>query len=188
MPPENEDPRTGTLEHLGGASGPPGVAEPFASRREQGPPDAKGGWRQALSRVQSGAREEGLADLEEAFESDGLDPECQSAYALGLALVRGRFPEAVVLAQQAVRTDHRNPGLYLNLARIQEISGSRGDAVQTLIRGLRAAPEDAGLLEARAALGLRHRVWLRFLPRSHWLNRWVGVLSARLRRLISRAS
>ena len=109
MPPENEDPRTGTLEHLGGASGPPGVAEPFASRRDQGPPDAKGGWRQALSRVQSGAREEGLVDLEEAFEIAGLDPECQSAYALGLALVRGRFPEAVVLAQQAVRTDHRNP-------------------------------------------------------------------------------
>ncbi|NRA01477.1 MAG: hypothetical protein HRU00_02635 [Myxococcales bacterium] len=187
MRPENEEARTGTVQQTGGASGSAGAAEPFGSVSQEGPPDAKRSWRHALSLIESGAHEEGLAELEQAFEVDGLDPECQSAYALGLALAHGRFPEAVVLAQQAARSDHRNPGLYLNLARIHLIAGSRADAVQCLTRGLRAVPEHAGLLEARAELGFRHRIWLRFLPRGHWLNRGLGLLSARLRLRISDA-
>ena len=72
--------------------------------------------------------------------------------------------------------------LYLNLAKIHLASGSRAMAFQTLARGLRIAPDHEGLSAARAALGLRQRPWLRFLPRSHILNRSLGAVRARLAR------
>ncbi len=135
-----------------------------------------------LALLAEGCLEEGLAELERAYEARGGNPDCQSGYALGLALVRGRFPEAVTLAEQAVRGDYENPELYLNLAKIHLASGSRAMAFQTLARGLRIAPDHEGLSAARAALGLRQRPWLRFLPRSHILNRSLGAVRARLAR------
>lgn len=164
------------------------ASDPFPGALGEGSPELKEGWRAGLSLIESGAHEEGLARLEEAYETDALDPECQSAYALGLALACGRLPESVVLAQQAVRTDHHNPRLYLNLSRIHLACGSRADALQTLARGLRVAPEHPGLQQARAELGLRNRIWFSFLPRAHWLNRGLGILRACVRRQFSRAT
>lgn len=103
----------------------------------------------------------------------------RSAYALGLALVKGQFLGAVELARGAVREEFYNAELYLNLARIYEAFGFKAEAIRYLRRGLMVDPNDQGIRNKLAHFGERRRPPLRFLPRGHWMNRVLGRIQAR---------
>jgi tetratricopeptide (TPR) repeat protein len=119
---------------------------------------------------------EAFEHLTRAYLADPESPRRRSAYALGLALLRGQFVAGIELARRAVQEACGDPDLYLDLARIHLALGAKAEAVRNLRRGLMVAPEHPRLNGELAKLGLRRTPPLRFLPRNHVLNRGLGRL------------
>lgn len=129
--------------------------------------------------------EEGRADA--AFEhfraAHGLQRGCarySSFYGLCLALVERRFNKGVELCRAAVKDEFFNPELYLNLARVHLDFGFKSEGLRYLRRGLMIDPANAAIAAELARLGQRRRPVLRFLPRRHLLNRWLGRVRTRV--------
>ena len=124
--------------------------------------------------------QDGLEHLSRAYLTDPQNACYRSAYALALALVRQQFSGAVELARGAIRQEFYNPELYLNLARIYLAFDFKAEAIRFLKRGLMVDPDCESLQGGLAELGIRRRPPLRFLPRTHAANRFLGRLHARL--------
>lgn len=106
-------------------------------------------------------------------------PLCCSYLAYCLAKVRGQYPEAVSLCQDAVKAEPANPLHYLHLGRIYEMAGQRRKALAILRQGLRCEDTSAVLREL-TLLGERKPPLFRGLSRSHPLNKYLGITLNRL--------
>jgi tetratricopeptide (TPR) repeat protein len=111
----------------------------------------------------------------EAVPSSGL-----ASYALCLGHSR-ELSRGLQLCKKAQRADPRNPHIYWCLAQLQLLAKSRKDAIETVERGLRAAPDNFLLLRMRKKLGVRQSPPLPFLQRNHALNVRLGRLMHRLK-------
>jgi tetratricopeptide (TPR) repeat protein len=135
--------------------------------------------RRGIALLEAGHGHDGFEHLSRAYLSDPQSARYRSAYALGLALVRGQFLGAAELARAAIRQEFYNPDLYLNLGRIYLAFEFKAEAIRFLKRGLMVDPENELLQSQLAELGVRRRPPLPFLPRSHRANRLLGRLHAR---------
>jgi len=143
-------------------------------------------YQKGLRLLQQGAHPDAYDHLSRAYLAAPQEATYRSAYALGLALIRGQFLGAVELARGAVREEFYNPDLYLNLAKIYEAFGFKAEAIRYLKRGLMVDPEAEELRCMLDRFGVRRRPPLRFLPREHLANRLLGRLHARLAAAIDR--
>jgi len=125
--------------------------------------------------VEAGDAEAALACLRVAQESDSHNARIQSYYGLCLGLVDRRFEEAVELCQSAAKREFFNPDLYLNLARLYLGFGFKSEAIRYLRRGRMIDPANSAIERSLRELGDRMPPVLRFLPRRHPLNRWLGT-------------
>jgi tetratricopeptide (TPR) repeat protein len=132
-------------------------------------------------------RPEAFEHLSRAYLADPDSPRRRSAYALGLALVRGQFVAGIELARRAVQQSCSDPELYLDLARIHLALGAKAEAVRYLRRGLMVDPEHRRLASELARLGVRRAPPLPFLPRGHMLNRLLGRMQSWLTSPLSAA-
>jgi hypothetical protein len=101
-----------------------------------------------------------------------------------LALSLGHSQElrrGVELCKRALISEPRNPYIYWCMAKLQLLGRSRKDAIDTVERGLRAAPDNFILLRLRKQLGFRQSPPLPFLNRNHGLNVRLGRLMHRLK-------
>ncbi len=135
--------------------------------------------RRGLELLERGQGPDALAHLSRAYLTNPQSARYRSSYALALALVRRQFLGAVELARAAIRQEFYNPELYQNLARIHLAFDCKAEAIRFLKRGLMVDPEHEALQKLMAGLGVRRRAPLRFLPRSHLVNRLLGRLQAR---------
>lgn len=129
-----------------------------------------------------GDPERALAYLRSAYEREPENAAIRSHYALCMGLVERRFGESVDLCQSAAKQEFFNPDLYLNLARLHLGFGFKSEGIRFLRRGLMIDPGNARIVEALKHLGDRRSPVLRFLPRRHPLNRWLGAARARVSR------
>ena len=136
--------------------------------------------RRGLALLEAGHGHEGFEHLSRAYLTDPQNARYRSSYAMALAFVRGQFLGAVELARAAVRQEFYNPELYLNLARIYLAFDFKADAIRFLRRALMVDPENEAVNAKLATLGVRRRPPLRFLPRGHMLNRFLGRAHARV--------
>jgi tetratricopeptide (TPR) repeat protein len=109
-----------------------------------------------------------------AHELERSNPRYASYYGLGLALVERRFNRAVELCRGAVKEEFFSPDLYRNLAQVHLVFGFKAEAIRYLRRGLMIDPGHARILGDLDDLGLRGQPVLGFLPRRHFVNRWLG--------------
>jgi hypothetical protein len=98
----------------------------------------------------------------------------------GIALVDNNIKEGLALCQHAIKKEFYQPDNFANLARTYLLSGRRRGAHKALRRGLRIAPQHPGLRQVQRQMGLRRRLPIPFLPRSHAVNRFLGQLSYQL--------
>ena len=95
---------------------------------------------------------------------------------LGHALSRAghRHGEAIELCERAVSMEFFQPENYQNLAWVRLLSGDRRGALDALEQGRALDPSYAGWKELVRRLGARRPPVIRFLSRSHPLNRTLG--------------
>lgn len=138
-------------------------------------------YRRGRDLFSAGRTAESFERFRTAYGLDSSNARYRSHYGLGLALVERRFHEGLELCRSAAKQEFFNADLYHNLARVHLAFGFKAEALRYLRRGLMIDDGHAALLEDLSRLGLRRRPVLRFLPRSHLFNRWLGRLRVRPR-------
>lgn len=103
-----------------------------------------------------------------------------ASFALSLGYTR-ELRRGLELCKRAQISDPRNPYIFWCMAKLQLLDRSRKNAIETVERGLRAAPDNFILLRLRKKLGVRQSPPLPFLNRNHGLNVRLGRLMHRLK-------
>ena len=112
-----------------------------------------------------------------ADECAEIDDVYQNRYTSfhGLARVFMGDARGVKLCRKAAVGETNDAEVYYNLAKAEIRLGSRDSAYQALRRGLRVAPEHAGLLKLKNDFVLREqRGLVASLKRDNWVNRLLG--------------
>jgi Flp pilus assembly protein TadD len=120
----------------------------------------------------------GLASIEKALSLN--DNKAWYSY-LGycIAKERGQVSRGAELCAISLEYDPNNPAHYLNLGKIQLLSGSRAEALSVLREGV-ARGESAEIMVILDEFGKRRAPIIPFLPRSNSLNKFLGRLICRI--------
>ena len=129
--------------------------------------------------LQDNNRLAALSCFEKAY-SMGKTPKLLSYLSYCIATERGQISEALKLCNEALLQEPDYPAHYLNLGRIYLHAGKKEEALSTLRKGLSYGenPVIRSLLEK---IGTRNKPVFSFLPRSSYLNKYVGLLLHRLK-------
>ena len=132
---------------------------------------------QALGRdYQRALRSFQRAISELAFPGEApVQPQYLSHYGIALAMASGRREEGRRLCERSIQLEPYEPEHYLNLARIHFTAGNHAAAILACDEGLSICPQDPFLTQERDAMDRRVASFFRLLPRSHPLNRCVGL-------------
>jgi Flp pilus assembly protein TadD len=126
------------------------------------------------SLIEDSRYREALECLQLANHSDPAHAQVRSLLGLCLAREERRFDEAVELCTAAAKQEFFNPELYRNLAWVYLNFGFKSEGIRFLLRGQMIDPANETIRRELADLGNRIPPVLRFLPRRHLLNRWLG--------------
>jgi tetratricopeptide (TPR) repeat protein len=148
--------------------------------------DAFREFREGLALLRDGDAGAAIKLLRKAAKRDPENSYYLSYYGLSLGMAEGMWAEAERLCHTALCRGRRQAQLYLNLAEVYQATGRRQAASDTLARGLHYLPHDQRLQTQFGRLFVRRAAVLRFLPRTHLLNRRLGILRHRLLRHIPR--
>ena len=130
--------------------------------------------------LEQGQGGEALEYLSLAYSRAPHHARIRSYYGLALAVVERRFAEAAELCNSSLKQEFFNPDLYHNAARVYLEFGFKADAVRCLRRGRMINPSHKPISQLLRELGMRRGPVLRFLPRTHRLNVWLGQARYRL--------
>lgn len=116
--------------------------------------------------------------FENALNEERTPSHC-SYFAFALAKSRGDFDAALKLAEESIAAEPQNSEHYLIKGRIFLLAGRRQDAIAALRSGAQIDrhPE---ILQELESLGTRGKPVIARLPRNHPLNKFLGILFARL--------
>jgi tetratricopeptide (TPR) repeat protein len=117
---------------------------------------------------------EALVCFQAVHEADPDHSRARSYLGVCVGVCDRRFEEAVALCTSAAKQEFFNPEVYLNLARVHLHFGFKTAGRRFLLRGQMIDPANAEIATALEQLGARLDPVLRFLPRRHFINRWLG--------------
>lgn len=138
--------------------------------------------REAIKRDQWPRALEFLGTYFERFTRRGETVPASGLASYALALGHNReVRRGIELCKRAQNADPRNAHIYWCLAKLQMLSKARKDAIDTVERGLRAAPDNFMLLRMRKKLGVRQPTPLPFLDRKHGLNVRLGRIMHKIK-------
>ncbi len=109
------------------------------------------------------------------------DARAMSFYGLTLTLVEGDRQRGIRFCEEAVRKGPVTTEALTNLARALVVTRNKEQAVKALKRAQDLRPDDPRVSSAFIELGLRRTPPIPFLPRSFFINRWIGRLTWKLR-------
>lgn len=151
---------------------------------------------EAITAIDRGDTLHGLIALE-LKPVQGAKPLVSSYLAYCVARERGQLRHAVSLCQSALAADPDNPAHYLNLGRVYLLASDKPRAIASFWRGIskRAAAdmahtsnwprnahrrEHALIMDELRRLGIRKPPPFRAFRREHPLNKYTGLLLARV--------
>ena len=106
-------------------------------------------------------------------------PLVRSYIAYCRAMTDGIYADVIATCQDARREEPKNSDIYLNLGRIHLLAGKRKQAIQVFRLGLRHQ-RNSRISAELAAMGMRKHPPLPFLHRNNPVNKYLGMLMARL--------
>jgi tetratricopeptide (TPR) repeat protein len=122
--------------------------------------------------------EASLVVLEKAKLSS-VPPEVLSYYGLCVALVENRVQEGMTLCKMAIEKDMLRHDFYRNLGKVYLKAGQKPKALQTFRKGLELTDKNSDLARELKKHGERRKPALSFLPRSNFVNRYIGLMMVR---------
>lgn len=115
--------------------------------------------------------------FERAHLADMNDPMAMSYHGMAIACVRHRYLQGIVFCEEAVRRMGPHPDLLVNLAKAYLAARNKREAVHALRRALaHSSGDDQRARIELASLGLRRPPVIGFLPRSFFLNKYLGMM------------
>lgn len=154
---------------------------PAAPRRRARPsPDLELRLRRALGLFHQGEYQRCMASLHELREEAPGDARLEAFVAASRALAQGAVVPGVKTCLAALRRGSHVPDVCLALGAILLQAGERAKAHAAFRKGLDADPVHPYLRARVRSMGVRRPPVLRRLPRTHPVNRVLGLLRARL--------
>ena len=117
--------------------------------------------------------------FQQAWRKNLNDPRVLSNYGLTLVLVEGDRQRGIRFCEEALRRGLQTTETLVNLAKALVVTRNKEQAVRALRKAMDLAPDDPRVGQEFAALGLRRAPPIPWLPRSFFLNKWLGKLTWR---------
>ena len=165
----------------------PDVNEEFSKMQfglTAGDPEAMRDFKSGIRLLRDKSYSSALAYFQRAHELERNNPYFLSYYGLALALAERKWADAERFCESALKLKRNQAQLYLNLAEVCLLAGKKREAVEALEVGLQHDPRDARLRRKAQSLGVRSQAVLGFLHRAHPLNRALGKVRHRFRKLL----
>jgi tetratricopeptide (TPR) repeat protein len=105
------------------------------------------------------------------------DARVLSNYGLTLVLVEGDRQRGIRFCEEALRRGLQTTESLVNLAKALVVTRNKEQAVRALKKAMELAPDDPRVTAEFVALGLRRPPPIPWLPRSFFLNKWIGMLT-----------
>jgi Flp pilus assembly protein TadD len=105
-----------------------------------------------------------------------------SHYGVCVAIEKEDPEAARRLCERAVKMDPDNPVTRVNLGKVLRLIGDNEHAHRTFIQAWKTDKTHPAAAAELSRMGIRRPPVISFLPRSHWLNRKLGVLRAKIER------
>lgn len=115
--------------------------------------------------------------FEKAWRRNLNDPRVLSNYGLTLVLVEGDRQRGIRFCEEALRRGPATTETLVNLARALVVTRNKEQAVRALRKAMELAPDDPRVTAEFVALGLRRPPPISWLPRTFFLNKWLGMLT-----------
>ena len=144
---------------------------------------AESTFQQGMDLMQRGHSREALAFLRAAVDLDDGRPgryagqaRYESYYGLCLSRHSSRQREALTHCRKAVQMEAYRADVWLNLGRVAQAAGRRGEAYRAFEQGRLLDPTHAGIAKELRKFGIRRPPVVAFLPRQSPLNVFLGRL------------
>lgn len=111
-----------------------------------------------------------------------------SYYGVCVAAEKKDMETARKLCERAVKMDPDNPVTRVNLGKVQRLTGENEQAHRTFIQAWKTDKTHPAAAAELSRMGIRRPPVISFLPRSHWLNRKLGMLRAKFERSMMKNS
>ncbi len=122
-----------------------------------------------------------------ALEDRPDEPVLRAFWGYLVAKNKSNIEDGIVHCQEALKTAIRTHQpdinialIYLNLGRAHLINNDRRSAIRAFKTGLGYDPDNRDLNNELVSLGVRKKPVISFLPRSHPINKYLGLLRERL--------
>ena len=131
--------------------------------------------------IESLSRNEWTSALACFEKAAGLldSPLHKSFLALCIARERGQINKAIAICNEAIEADPDNTVLYLNLGKVHLLRGNSEEAISTFREGLKRGA-NAQIVAELQRFGTRRPPPLKFLERDNPINKYLGIILARL--------
>lgn len=127
---------------------------------------------------------EAMKSLEAALRISPRSGLYLSHYGVCVATERGDYATAVKLCERAIKLQPKDPVNRVNLGRVYRLKGRTGEAYEQFVTAWKMNRHHPAPAAELSRMGIRRPPVLRFLPRSHWLNRQLGKLRALVTRSV----
>jgi len=138
----------------------------------------------AIEKMKSNQFAAARVDLESALRVVPEEYMALSFYGLCLAHL-GEVGRGLAVCERAVRLQPEDVMTRVNMGKVFRLSGDRFAAHRSFLRAWQVNRRHPAPAAELARMGIRRAPVLRFLPRSHWCNRSLGVLRYRLYRVLA---
>ncbi|UCG53172.1 MAG: hypothetical protein JSW58_06360 [Candidatus Latescibacterota bacterium] len=143
----------------------------------------------AVEKIKRNNFREALNHLVQALKIAPTNPVYRSYFGYCLAQVEGDFDRAIRFCKRASESRPMDPVLRVNLGRVYRLKGDNSSAHAEFLGAWRVCKGHPAAAAELTRMGVRRPPIIPFLPRSHWCNKYLGILRARLeRRLLNRRS
>jgi len=121
--------------------------------------------------------------LEEALQICPQHPAYLSMYGLCVAIDSDDFDSARRICEKAVKMNPDDPINRVNLGKVFRLQGDNASAYEEFLAAWQLDKLHPAPAAELTRMGIRRPPVLRFLPRSHWANIFLGRLRSQLLRL-----
>lgn len=140
----------------------------------------------ALESISRNRYGEALAHLREALRIAPENPAYLSSFGLCLAYAAEDFDMAVKFCRRALMYQPNDPVLLVNLGKVYRLKGDKSSAYAVFLDAWQRDKRHPAPATELSRMGIRRPPVIQSLPRSHWCNKYLGIIRATIMRFILR--